>query len=450
MILVFDSKMNIYNIPTFKELLTHREFHQLTNWVDLFMLKHDLYPLTGYGVISLSGGADSLLLTLVLKHLQMRKKLKTLKFVHFHHGTRSSQDEELAFVQKFTTKIGIDGDFIYLKLRQKNNDQVISNFEMLAREKRYQVLEDELKVGDALYMGHHLDDSFEWSLMQQFKSSELRSTLGIPVKNGAIKRPFMCMARHQIEYLLKQFNMSYAIDPTNYDAKYERNYLRNNIIPKIKKQYPSYLKNYVARQNKLVEDKVPSVTERWNYIKDFLGGILLFHHSIGAKLNSDQVVDCIKELSSLNRGKIRDQLSKLIIAEQNNKKGPLSFSGGVKVYIDKKRLYFINREIASKIESIDNLILKQLSSSQIPDDGLELKQYPLERHNLLFPNIVYCRDKSAHQKLGPSLKKCSILLPQSTQYLIDHSIWFQSSDKISKINAKLTIERLTPRVKQQK
>ena len=433
--------MKINLIPTFADLLTHREFHLLCGWVDEFMVKHDLYPKSGKALISLSGGADSLLLSLVLKQLQNLGKIQQLSFIHFHHGTRKEHDEELEFVKSFTRKMQIDGYFIYLNLGTKST----SNFELQARELRNKNLELYKQQNYSIYLGHHIDDSFEWSLMQQFKSSQVKSCLGIPVKNEQKFRPFMCMTRSQIETILKVVKMPYVIDPTNLNDKFERNFIRHNLIPIIKKKYPSYLKNYVARQNELVKETNKKSSHKWISKRDHWGGILLINESQSSLINREQFNNCIHELSSKNRGKTREQFEKLLIAVKNNKKGPLSFSGGVKVYLEKNRLYFTSFEIEQKFKNLDKDIYHYLSSTQIPDgpNSTKLKS-PINHKNQhpFFPELIFCRDKTAHRSLGPSMKNAYNLLPRSTQYLVDHKIWFQLLSKSKKNNSKLTIETL--------
>jgi tRNA(Ile)-lysidine synthase len=451
--------MKYKSFPTFAKLLTHREFRHLCKWVDQFMVKYQLYPENGKALISLSGGADSVLLSLVLKQFQNEGKLKELKFVHFHHGTRRGQDEELEFVKSFTQKYKIKGDFIYLNLSESNRPALesiqesleitkISNFELVAREARLKHILSYEMEHFTIYLGHHLDDSFEWSLMQQFKSSEFKSTLGIPVKNGSKRRPFMCMAKHQIIRMLGEFNMSFVDDPSNLEEKFERNYLRHQIIPQIKLKYPSYLKNYVTRQNKMTRELVNVSGKKWTYEKDFLGGILLSTKDNMHEINRDQIVDCIKQLSSLKRGSLRDQLEKLFTAYQNGKKGPLSFSGGVKIFLDKNKLYFINKNIEQKIKNIDKGLYNYLKDgAQIPVVSIRENDDLISKSNsaLLFPFLFFCRDKNARQILGPSMKALSPIFPLSTKYLIENHIWFQRKDRIRKFNNKLTLESLTPR-----
>ena len=75
------------------------------------------------------------------------------------------------------------------------------NFELKARLERYKIFS---KYQDSLIvLGHHIDDSFEWSLMQKMKSSRLESTIGIPLYNKNYIRPLMCVTKKQIRRYAK-------------------------------------------------------------------------------------------------------------------------------------------------------------------------------------------------------------------------------------------------------
>ena len=184
----------------------------------------------------------------------------------------------------------------------------------------------------------------------------------------------------------------------------------------------------------------------WTSETDSWGGILLARHSTEQKINNEQINNCISKLSVAKRGKTRDQLQKLIQAFKNNRKGPLSFSGGVKIYLEKHTLYFTNREIEQKFETLDKNIYQSLVATQIPVSAAVIKINPLlkqNKKNLLFPELIFCRDKNAHQLLGRSMNNAYKLLPRSTQYLVDHKIWFQLMSKYKKTDSNFTIEMLT-------
>lgn len=307
-----------------------------------FMDTHNLYSKKD-SYIGVSGGMDSMALLWCLHKLLGN----ALNVIHINHGTRKENDVEYELVKNFCDqhKITFLGHKISLDLDQ-------SNFENRARKERKRIFNQYLKGGDRLFLAHHIDDSFEWSLMQQFKSSGLKSSLGIPLKNNHVVRPFMCVTKDHIRKLVKKENIPYLEDKSNDDVSFERNYLRKYITQEVYKKYPKCLKHYVTRSNQLVLELGLGPKKSILDFKRVPEGIVLksddlsFHRSV--------IKECIQELSNKKRGKTSSQIEKLILAHANHKKGPIFFSGGVKAYMNKGKVLFSNQE---------NIDLSVISSS---------------------------------------------------------------------------------------
>lgn len=199
-------------------------------------------------VVALSGGEDSMSLLHFFHELKERGEISGLRVIHIHHGTRVSQDEEEKIVRLYCDALRIKLQVFYLHDLKDSK-----NFEFEARKRRYQIFQEGTFDKELVATGHHLDDSFEWSLMQSFKSSEVTSSLGIPAKRGKFIRPFLSVSKKQIEKYRKNLDLPFVKDPTNASVQFERNDLRKNLIPLIAKKYPHYLKHYARRQNALAQ-----------------------------------------------------------------------------------------------------------------------------------------------------------------------------------------------------
>ncbi|MCO4795142.1 MAG: tRNA lysidine(34) synthetase TilS [Bacteriovoracaceae bacterium] len=413
-----------------QRLRSHKLFIKLVNHVFEFMDDMKIWPKSGVGLISLSGGADSILLTLVLKEALLRNKIKMLKCIHFNHGTRCDNDEEAVFVSNFCENLEIPVEVINLEMNSMN-----SNFENNARIKRNKYFSKSLKDGELVYLGHHIDDSQEWSLMQQCKSSSLSNSLGIPVVNANKARPFMCLTSKQIRNLLKVFKVQYIIDPTNSSDAYERNWFRNHIFKKLNSSYPSALKNYVTRSNQLAHElglhRTKSNTDQWTRFQDEMGGVGVYSvkrnpHFEGGK---EWLVDLIKEVSTADRGKLRDQVDKMIKASLKGKKGPMKFSGGVLGFMDKGVFYFQHVDKLSEISSLDKKLAQYISTADIPCGTHKLFEKPAIPKSLVFPYLIMSKDKSAKKVFGPGLNAPHFLFPKSCKELLEKNIYFQTFNR---------------------
>ena len=88
-----------------------------------------------------------------------------------------------------------------------------------------------------------------------------------------------------IRLLVKKDNLKYINDPSNKDNSFDRNYLRNIILPKIEKRWPSYRKNLHQLISNLHEANsllIFQAEEDFNYVsikKNTLSLIKFFHLS---------------------------------------------------------------------------------------------------------------------------------------------------------------------------
>ena len=274
-------------------------------------------------VVGVSGGVDSMLLLFALKSLNF-----DIQAVHINHGTRDENELEEDMVRKYCAKLRVPLSVHYYKHKE-------GNFEMMAREFRYSIFKS--FNNHYIATAHHIDDSFEWHLMQKFKSGS-KNNLGIPARNGKIIRPFMCLTKAQIYSLAKENNIPFMEDSSNNNNDYERNFVRNEIIPLIKKKYPKYLKHYVNQMNNRAKELNIHISQERKKENGTPTEIVL---PITATYY--QIEDAIKKLSSKKRGKISNNLNSMLKCINSGKRNfYMLFSGKVTVQIYKDKLKIYN------------------------------------------------------------------------------------------------------------
>lgn len=323
---------NTMKLMKFSSKLMHKASCHVWHFCQDFKLLNK----SGNYLLALSGGVDSIFLLNLFVFYRNTNKINSLRCIHINHQTREGQKQEEHFVTDLCKQFNVE--LIVKKLEFKNQ----KNFELNARNQRYELFQENLKDDEKLILGHHIDDSFEWSLMQSFRSSNLKKSIGIPVRNGKIIRPLMCLTKSQIYKIAKFENIAWKEDPTNQEVDYERNYVRKMIIPNIARKYPKYLKHYVYRS--LQKIKSIKSNEHSILMKKSKNGIRLIYSDIKS-LSRELVKSLIFEISTKNRGTIEKQLDKLFEAIRNNKNGPITFSGGVQIYLDYKYLLITNNEL---------------------------------------------------------------------------------------------------------
>ena len=205
-----------------------------------FATAHQLLTPRGKYIIALSGGADSVSLLLVLKHLESELGI-TLEAAHcnFHlRGAESVRDEE--FCKQLCGRLDVPLHLIHFDTQAYADLHHVS-IEMAARDLRYTYFEQlrrDIRAHD-ICVAHHRDDSVETLLLNLVRGTGLRGLRGIQPRNAHIIRPLLSHSRQQIEQYLDALGESYVTDSTNLHNDVKRNKIRLNVIPLLRELNPS-------------------------------------------------------------------------------------------------------------------------------------------------------------------------------------------------------------------
>lgn len=299
-----------------------------------FVEKYSLFSKNDKLLIAVSGGIDSIVLAYCIVQMRNFGYSNKLRIVHVNHNSRIGQNAEEKFVKDFASSLKIDSVTTTLKGLDPNK-----NFEYKARLKRYDFFYEIAKPGERIVLAHHIDDSFEWTMLQSLKSSSVEGQIGIPLVNNRVIRPFMCVTKKQILNFASFHDLPFINDPTNELIKYERNFIRNNVIPAFSERYHKYLKHYVYRHNEfarriglhLLNKNKSSFT-----ISLEAKSALIYSLSGGSDYSGVEqlVLQGLKHLNPNSRGVVAKQIDNIIKALKNNKFGPLTLTSGVKAYLD--------------------------------------------------------------------------------------------------------------------
>ncbi len=351
---------------------------------------------------------------------RLRNELPAFKVIHINHGLRPESQEEQQFLEqeafKRKTPLICRRMPVHFLPEEKN-------FEKRARLFRYQIFQELCGADGLVYTAHHLDDSFEWSLMQTLKSST-GNNLGIPLRRGIVRRPFLCFTRKQIERFLQMTQTAYRDDASNFNMSRERAFLRHQIIPQLKQRYPQLLKHYVTRNNLRAQELgvwglYPQAQKTfWSFSGKNCA--LLVHPQGGQDFfhASHRIWTLLKSLSSIERGRQGEQVKKLIEAATKGKQGPLNFSGGVQVAI-MPGLMFFYRE---KKQGLGQALTAKWTRREFERE-LQRKICTTPE---LFPFWITSQDSNA-RSVVKGLKKRHFLWEKQTATWVKQQLWFQNA-----------------------
>ena len=205
-----------------------------------FAHHHQLFTPRGKYIIALSGGADSVSLLLVLKHLESEFGI-TLEAAHcnFHlRGDESLRDEQ--FCQQLCRRLHVPLHLVHFDTHVYADLHHVS-IEMAARDLRYAYFEQlrrDISAAD-ICVAHHRDDSVETLLLNLVRGTGLRGLRGIQPRNAHIIRPLLSHSRQQIEQYLNALGESYVTDSTNLHNDVKRNKIRLDVMPLLHELNPS-------------------------------------------------------------------------------------------------------------------------------------------------------------------------------------------------------------------
>jgi len=201
-------------------------------------------------LVALSGGADSVALTLVMRQLGYNVEAAHCNF-HLR-GEESDRDER--FCVEFCKTNGVPLHIAHFDTVSFARLRKIS-IEMAARNLRYSYFRQLLKdiAAVSVCVAHHRDDSVETVLMNLIRGTGIHGLTGISPKNGDVVRPLLCVSRQEIEDVLRLAGQDYVTDSTNLVDDVVRNKIRLDILPLMKQINPSVAEG-IAKTAKRVDE----------------------------------------------------------------------------------------------------------------------------------------------------------------------------------------------------
>lgn len=220
-----------------------------------FIDENHLIEKTDKILVALSGGADSIFLLSFLIKFKKRFGIEVAGF-HLNHKLRGkSADTDEKFCSDFCKQNKIK--FICVKKDVKSYTKKLKvSVEEAGREIRYLELNKAVeKIGcTKIATAHNSSDNVETILLNFIKGAGIKGLSGIPVRRDNIIRPILCLTSEEIRQYLKKNKISFRVDKSNLDSDFERNFLRNEIIPKLKQRLNPRLEEKISNTSKIISE----------------------------------------------------------------------------------------------------------------------------------------------------------------------------------------------------
>ncbi|HET6630334.1 MAG TPA: tRNA lysidine(34) synthetase TilS [Woeseiaceae bacterium] len=188
-------------------------------------------------LVAYSGGLDSTVLLHAL--YQAGARAAPIVAVHVNHGLQPDAAAWERHCARFAERLGVRYEARPIEIAASDPRGV----EAAAREQRYAVLAELAGPGDHVLTAHHEDDQAETLLLNLLRGSGTAGLAGIgavqPFGEGLLLRPLLGVPRREIEAYAAAHALEWCDDPSNADSRFDRNFLRREILPALRRRWPA-------------------------------------------------------------------------------------------------------------------------------------------------------------------------------------------------------------------
>lgn len=195
-------------------------------------------------IIALSGGLDSIVLLHAMVQWRHFNSLLQLRAVHVNHGFSTNADDWQRQCHAICQQLNVE--YIGRKIQVVHKPG--ESLEEEARQLRYQIFAELLQENECLLTAHTQNDQAETLLLQLLRGAGPKGLSAMPVKkrlaNGFLLRPLLNFTRQELTQYARAYQLAWIEDESNFNLRFDRNYLRHQIIPLLQARWPGLLGNF--------------------------------------------------------------------------------------------------------------------------------------------------------------------------------------------------------------
>ena len=215
--------------------------------------RHSLFPPESRVLVGISGGSDSVALTLLLCDLAACNEFTVVSLAHLNHQLRPTATRDEDFCRDLAERLAIP---IVIERRDVKayGDIHTMSLEDAARRVRYDFLGRAAAEAGAtrVAVGHTQDDQAETFLLKLMRGAGLTGLGGIYPRRGLVVRPLIDVSRSDLRAYLAARGESWMEDESNDDVENPRNRVRHVILPELDRAAGGATRPAIARAAALV------------------------------------------------------------------------------------------------------------------------------------------------------------------------------------------------------
>ena len=189
--------------------------------------------------VAYSGGLDSHVLLHLVADLAVLRPDIAIRALHINHRLQTESDAWAQHAQEVASALNVPITVVPVEVSASHADGP----EAAARLARYAAFSEHLMPGEHIVLAQHADDQAETFLMQALRGSGPDGLASIPRKRtfsaGFMSRPLLNCTREQLQKYADDNGLEPIHDPSNDDTRFDRNFLRHEVFPKLQERWPA-------------------------------------------------------------------------------------------------------------------------------------------------------------------------------------------------------------------
>ncbi len=225
-------------------------------------------------IIGYSGGSDSRFLVEILSAI-VKEPHKNLVVCHINYGLRNLEsDKDQQLVEKICNSLNLN-----LEIKKCSLSEELKGIQEKARKIRMEFFSDlSIKYNtNYCFLGHNINDQIETIMQNIIRGTGIKGLSGMKYTNSIyfnkkkliLSRPLLDLRKKFIEEYCAKNDLEFCVDSSNKKYIYNRNLLRNKIIPEIEKINPQFVEaiNNLSKNVNNLDENVEAQKKR--IIKDY-------------------------------------------------------------------------------------------------------------------------------------------------------------------------------------
>jgi tRNA(Ile)-lysidine synthase len=162
-----------------------------------------------------------------------------LRALHVDHGLHPESARWAASARARARRLRVPCTIVRIRVAPRRGESL----EAVARRERYRALTELLEPGEALLTAHTQDDQLETLLLALMRGSGARGLAAMAARRAlagnTLLRPLLPVARSQLQQYVRSRALDWSEDPSNLDERFDRNYLRRQVLPRLRARWPA-------------------------------------------------------------------------------------------------------------------------------------------------------------------------------------------------------------------